>query len=88
MDWYRYSCRQMAYDHGLSDIVDLIDSLNDELPYWIKPRDRIPRIRKPPPEPEVESEVEDGETRPPSALSNAAASEASSEAEIKDAELG
>ncbi|XP_064605645.1 uncharacterized protein LOC135470559 [Liolophura sinensis] len=44
---YHVSCRQMAYDKGLSNIVELIDVKNGELFPFVKPRERQMRLRRP-----------------------------------------
>ncbi|CAD5115264.1 DgyrCDS4258 [Dimorphilus gyrociliatus] len=49
---YEDSCRQMAYDVGLTDIVYLIDSLNNSLWPWEKPPSRELRLKKTPEEKE------------------------------------
>ncbi|XP_046372234.2 uncharacterized protein LOC124146143 [Haliotis rufescens] len=53
IEWYTCSCRQLAFDKGMHDIVELIDYLNGDLFSFIKPKERIPRYRRPkPPTPE------------------------------------
>ncbi|KAL5013527.1 hypothetical protein ScPMuIL_007797 [Solemya velum] len=45
-EWYTVSCRQMAYDHNMIDIVELIDIINNEHFGYIKPAARTPRFRR------------------------------------------
>nr|KAG5695644.1 hypothetical protein BaRGS_029134 [Batillaria attramentaria] len=52
MEWYEYTCRQMAYDRDMFDIVEIIDALNGRLFPGVKPRQREPRLRRPPRSPE------------------------------------
>ncbi|XP_046568105.1 uncharacterized protein LOC124276520 [Haliotis rubra] len=53
MEWYNCSCRQLAFDQGMHDVVELIDYLNGDLFSFIKPKQRIIRYRRPkPPTPE------------------------------------
>ncbi|KAL8569892.1 hypothetical protein ACOMHN_014112 [Nucella lapillus] len=51
LEVYRYPCRQMAYDKGYLDIVEIIDVLNGRLFPGLKPSQRFPRYRRPPPTP-------------------------------------
>ncbi|XP_041348083.1 uncharacterized protein LOC121367782 isoform X2 [Gigantopelta aegis] len=48
IEWSTYSCRQMAYDRDMTDIVELIDYKNDDLFFFVKLRERVPRYRKAP----------------------------------------
>ncbi|KAK7103027.1 otolith matrix protein OMM-64-like [Littorina saxatilis] len=48
MEFYEYSCRQMAYDKNYMDIVEIIDVFNGRLFPGVKPRERVPRFRRPP----------------------------------------
>ncbi|XP_013416160.1 uncharacterized protein LOC106177808 [Lingula anatina] len=59
LSWYSVSCRQMAYDAGMHDLVELIDYMNGDLFKFIKPRERVPRIRRHFSEMEVDSENEE-----------------------------
>ncbi|XP_050413417.1 uncharacterized protein LOC126827889 [Patella vulgata] len=43
---YEYTCRQMAYDHGMYNIVEIIDVMNNDLFPGVKPRHRTPRYRR------------------------------------------
>ncbi|KAK6177400.1 hypothetical protein SNE40_015508 [Patella caerulea] len=46
MEKYEYTCRQMAYDHGMYNIVEIIDVMNNDLFPGVKPRHRTPRYRR------------------------------------------
>lgn len=48
LECYKYSCRQMAYDKGLLEIVEIIDILNGRLFPGVTPRSRFPRYQRPP----------------------------------------
>lgn len=45
---YKLSCRQMAYDLGLLNVVEMIDVKNNQIHKYYKPTPRIPRMRRPP----------------------------------------
>lgn len=49
LDCYTTSCRQLAYDNSLFDVVELIDTKNNQLFRGMLPRVRVPRMRRPPP---------------------------------------
>ncbi|XP_074651194.1 uncharacterized protein LOC141905963 [Tubulanus polymorphus] len=60
LNWYTVSCRQMAYDAGMADVVELIDKLSGALFPFIKLRDREIRLWKPYEEREQERRLEQG----------------------------
>ena len=62
LEIYKYTCRQMAYDKGFLDIVDIIDMLDGRLFPGVKPRPRVPRLRRPPPTPVSSSESSDSDS--------------------------
>jgi hypothetical protein len=45
-DFYPISCRQMAYELDMHDVVDVIDELNDELWPKAKKTERMKRLRR------------------------------------------
>ena len=47
VDCYEVTCRQMAYDAEMWDLVDLIDDYNGEAWTYGKKKDRQPRLKKP-----------------------------------------
>ncbi|ESP04560.1 hypothetical protein LOTGIDRAFT_170654 [Lottia gigantea] len=74
---YTYTCRQMAYDHELFDIVEIIDVMNNQLFPGVKPRRRVPRYRreKPPtplrdlsPAPESDTSDKENKSKKPGAV--------------------
>ena len=56
LERYQLTCRQMAYDKEMFDIVDLIDSLQGQLFPFIRLPERTPRFRRPRPPSPTESE--------------------------------
>ncbi|GFR96063.1 hypothetical protein ElyMa_000958700, partial [Elysia marginata] len=58
LERYQLTCRQMAYDKGMYDTVDLIDSLQGQLFPFIRLPERMPRFRRP--RPPTPSELESG----------------------------
>ncbi|KAK6995066.1 histone H3.v1 [Biomphalaria glabrata] len=49
LERYDVTCRQLAYDHGMLGIVEIIDILQGNLFPFIRPNPRIPRLRRPKP---------------------------------------
>ena len=62
IEFYEYSCRQMAYDNGFLDIVEIIDVLDGRLFPGVKPRQRVPRYRRPLPPPASSRDTSDTDT--------------------------
>lgn len=56
LERYQLTCRQMAYDKEMFDIVDLIDSLQGQLFPFIRLPERTPRFRRPRPPTPSESQ--------------------------------
>ena len=63
VDWYTISCRQMAYDHAMFDLVMLIDQLNGDLWPFINLPEREIRTKKTPEEKQLEREQKEEELR-------------------------
>ena len=57
LERYQLTCRQMAYDKEMFNIVDLIDSLQGQLFPFIRLPERMPRFRRPRPPTPSESET-------------------------------
>lgn len=57
---YPQTCRDMAFDRNMEDLVEVIDYKTNNLFSFVKPKERQIRIRRPrpptPPTPEIESE--------------------------------
>ena len=50
LDWTTKSCRQVAYEHSMPQIVELIDQMNGQLWPFLKVSPRVPRLRRTPSE--------------------------------------